>query len=151
MKRALSLWKSDDGASLLEFALVAPVLVLIAVGLIEVSRFAYYSIQVGTSARAGVQYGAQNLASANDTNGMVAAAKIDSENVPGFNATATVSCTCADASPCNPNDVPADCASSHRIVYVSVNATGTVQTILQFPLVPKNYSVNRQVTMRVEQ
>lgn len=149
MTRAL--WKSDEGSSLLEFALVAPALALIAVGLIEVSRFAYYSIQVGTAARAGVQYGAQNLSSATNTSGMVAAAKADTDNASNFAATATVSCTCADASPCNPTHVPADCASSHRIVYVQVNATGTVQTILQLPLVPKSYSVNRQVTMRVEQ
>jgi Flp pilus assembly protein TadG len=151
MKRVIALLRSDDGASMLELSLMAPILVLLAIGLIEISRFAYYSIQVGGAARAGVQYGAQNLVSATDTSGMVAAATADAENVPGFAATASVSCTCADASPCNPTDVPADCASSHRIVYVSLDATGSMQSLLQLPLVPTSYSIDRTVTMRVEQ
>lgn len=151
MKRLWSMFRSDEGASLIEFSLLAPIMVLIAVGSIEISRYAYYSIDVGNAARAGVQYGSQSLTAANDTNGMVTAATSDAGSVPGFVANASVSCTCADASPCNPSHVPADCASSHRIVYVQVNATGKMQSILQLPLVPATFTLTRQVTMRVEQ
>ena len=44
------------GVALVEFALVVPLLALLLVGIIEIGRFAYFSIAVANAARAGVQY-----------------------------------------------------------------------------------------------
>src|ERR1700730_5920845 len=61
--------KGERGQSLVELAFVLPVLLLLLVGIIEIGRFAYYSILVSNAARAGAQYGAQSLAAAADTTG----------------------------------------------------------------------------------
>jgi len=51
--------RSDRGTSLVEFAIVLPVLMFLLVGLSEFGRFGYYAILAANAARAGVQYGAQ--------------------------------------------------------------------------------------------
>src|SRR5580704_13108987 len=58
----------ECGQSLIELAFVIPFLLL--VGIIEIGRFAFYSIVVANAARAGAQYGAQSLATAADTTGI---------------------------------------------------------------------------------
>jgi len=72
---------TQSGQALLEVALVTPMLLLLAVGIIEIGRYAYYSILVADAARAGAQYGAQNLATAADTAGIRTAAENDGQNL----------------------------------------------------------------------
>ncbi len=73
----------EHGQSLVELAFVVPLLLLLLVGIIEIGRFAFYSILVSNAARAGAQYGAQSLASASDTVGIAAAANRDGQGGRG--------------------------------------------------------------------
>ncbi len=59
-------WGSEAGTSLVEMALLTPLLALLLMGTIDVGRLAYLSIQVSNGARAGVQYGAQNSSTSLD-------------------------------------------------------------------------------------
>src|SRR5580700_2499751 len=86
---------AEDGQTLLEVALLTPLLLLLLVGIFEVGRFAYYSIEVSNAARAAVQYGAQSLADARDTVGLKQAAMNDSPDVSGLTVTPTVLCACS--------------------------------------------------------
>jgi hypothetical protein len=140
---------ADSGSAIAELAIISPLLVLMLIGLIEVGRFAQYSIVVGNAARAGVQYGAQDLGTADDLTGMQNAAKNDGQNVGGLSATATRFCRCADgsASTCQPTD----CANNHRLVFVQVDATGTFQSILHVPGIPGSQTVTSTAIMRVAQ
>ena len=61
----------DGGQSLMEFAFLLPVLCLIAIGIVEIGRAAAFTIAVNNAATAGVEYGSQNEADAQDFNGMV--------------------------------------------------------------------------------
>ena len=74
---------AENGQTLLEVALLTPLLLLLLVGIFEVGRFAYYSIEVSNAARAAVQYGAQSLADAKDSVGLTQAAKSDCQIFPG--------------------------------------------------------------------
>src|ERR1700761_4595483 len=56
----------DYGLSTLEFALMAPFLLLLLVGLIEIGRVIFYTVEVNNAATAGVQFGAQNQITAAD-------------------------------------------------------------------------------------
>ena len=140
---------SQEGGALIEMAIIAPFLALLLVGLVEYGRYAYLSILVGNAARTGVQYGAQNLVTANDNAGMQNAALNDGQNVPGLSITATHYCTCADgsASTCQPTDCPA----SHRITFVQVNATGAFTPMLNYPEMPSTLKVSSQAVMRLSQ
>jgi Flp pilus assembly protein TadG len=65
------------GQSFVEVAFGLPVLLILLVGIVEIGRFAFYSVVVAGAARAGAQYGAQNLATAADTAGIIHAAQND--------------------------------------------------------------------------
>jgi hypothetical protein len=122
---------------------------LLLVGAIEVGRAAYLSILVSNAAHAGAQYGAQNLATAADSNGMQNAALNDGQNISGLTANASHFCSCADGS--SSSCQPTDCSGSHRLVYVQVNASGTFQPLLPYPGLPSSYPISAQAVMRVAQ
>jgi Flp pilus assembly protein TadG len=141
--------RADGGSAIAEMAVMAPMLVLLLIGLVEVGRYAQYSIVVGNAARAGVQYGAQNLGTAANLTGMQTAALNDAQNVAGMSATASQFCQCADgtASAC----LPADCATSHRVVFVQVDARGTFASLVHYPGVPSSQTITSRAVMRVAQ
>jgi Flp pilus assembly protein TadG len=58
MKRR-RLFRAESGTSLVEFAILAPVIIFLLIGVIEIGRFAFFSILAANAARAGAQYGAQ--------------------------------------------------------------------------------------------
>ena len=159
MSESRTLWKKvswaqrilseEKGQSLFEFAILTPVVLIMLVGAIEIGRLAYLSILVNNAASAGVQYGAQSLATASDNTGMQTAALNDGQNITGLTATATHFCSCADGS--SSSCQPTDCGANHRLVYVQVNTTGQFQSLFAYPGFPASYTVNGQAVMRVAQ
>src|SRR5215471_11655962 len=87
--------RSQSGASLLEFALLLPVLLLLLLGVIEIGRYAYVGILVGNAARAGAAYGVQSNAQSVDTVGITNAAINDfMSNGQGSSLTVTSAVMC---------------------------------------------------------
>ena len=136
----------ESGTATIEFAIVLPMMLLLVFGIIEIGRYAYFSIAVSNAARAGVQYGAQNMVTADDSTGMQNAALGDAYGISGLTATATHTCSCSDgtASTCQASD----CSSSHRLTYVKVTTSGTFQSLLHFPGVPSSFSISSTAVMR---
>ena len=148
-----SLAGCESGSALAEMAVVLPLLVLVLLALIEVGRFGDYTVRAGNAARAGVQYGAQNTTAALDLTGMQNAATSDASAGAGFSATASNYCQCSDGS-ASPNCLPSDCASSHRIVFVEVDTTGTFGSLTNFAGLPaslRTITVHGKAVMRVAQ
>jgi Flp pilus assembly protein TadG len=137
--------RSEAGTAFIEFAVILPVLLLIVFGLVEVGRYAYFSIMVGNAARAGAQYGAQNMVTVRDASAIEQAAKNDASAIT-LNATASYSCACSDGttSTCSATD----CTSSHRLTYVLVTTSGTFDSLLHFPGVPSSITVTSTAVMR---
>jgi hypothetical protein len=112
-------------------------------GLIDVGRYTYFAILAAHAARAGVQYGAQNVYSAADTTGMQNASQAD---VPsGFTALASHYCmlsgtivTCSTGTPTNANTY-----------YVKVIVSGTFHSIFKYPGIPQSVTVGSTAQMRV--
>src|SRR5258707_5733990 len=90
----------ESGQALVETALTMPLLLFMLVGAVELGRVAYTRIEVANSAKAAVQYGAQNPGTADDTATMQTVAVAEaadyglSLNTPIGVAT---SCSCAQA------------------------------------------------------
>src|SRR5713101_8582265 len=103
-------------------------------GAIEIGRLAYMYITLVSAARAGVQYGAQNDATAIDNPGMQTAAQNDATNISGMTPTASHFCKCSDgtASICSAGD----CSGSNMIVYVQVVTMATFSTLTHYPVIP---------------
>jgi Flp pilus assembly protein TadG len=146
MKR---LFASQAGTSLIEFALLAPVLLFLMVGLIEVGRYTYYGIVAAHAARAGVQYGAQNLVTAASPAGgaIENAALNDAGNPAAWKATHSIICTNGSNQVSCP--AGASIAASNLVYYVQVKVTGTVNSLLKYPGIPQQSSFTAVATMRV--
>ncbi len=67
LRRAL---RSERGTSIVEFAILAPVLIFLVIGVIEIGRYMYFGIVAAHMAESGARYGAQSLGTAADVTGM---------------------------------------------------------------------------------
>lgn len=134
--------KSESGTALVEFALVAPVLVILLIGLIDFGRYMYDGILAANAARAGAAYGAQTLRTADDNVGMTAAAQSDSQGI---------ALTVNPGHVCMVNNAPVSCGTTNETVYVQVNTTGTFVPLVTYPGLPSSVTVKGSSMMRVEQ
>lgn len=138
--------RSEAGTSMIEFALIAPVLLFLVIGLIDVGRYTFDAILAANAARAGVQYGAQSPSTAEDTNGISTAALNDAQNLSDFSA--HPSClysvsggalqTCTAVTP-----------TAGTTYYVKVTVTGTFKSLFNYPGIPNNVPVTGSAIMRV--
>jgi Flp pilus assembly protein TadG len=72
--------RTPNGQTLLEMALLVPIVLVLLIGVIEIGRYTYLGIVVGNAAHAGAEYGIQGTAQAAFGPGIVAAAKNDFQN-----------------------------------------------------------------------
>jgi Flp pilus assembly protein TadG len=143
---------TQSGQALLEVALVTPLLLLLAVGIIEIGRYAYYSILVANAARAGAQYGAQNLATAADKAGIRAAAENDGQNFAGLTVkTVQQECGCTGSSIGGTCPATGCAFPNHALVYVKVTVTGTFNSLFKYPGIPQSIDCDSTELMRVAQ
>jgi Flp pilus assembly protein TadG len=155
-KRGFSLRRNtpraaQSGQALLEVALVTPLLLLLAVGIIEIGRYAYYSILVADAARAGAQYGAQNLATAADTAGIQTAAENDGQSLPELKVTVQQECGCTGSSIGGACPATSCASPNHSLVYVKVTVTGKFKSLFKYPGIPKSIHCDSTELMRVAQ
>jgi Flp pilus assembly protein TadG len=153
--------RSQSGQSLVEVAMMLPFLVLMLLGVIEVGRYAYIAILVGTAARAGAVYGIQSNAQSVDQAGIILAGKNDFQN-NGQNANLltidapVVVCGCdsvgaVTTAGCSAaiNPTAGTCAAGHWVVTLTVTAHGTFNSLFNYPLIPASITVSRSASMRV--
>jgi len=144
-------WRADSGSAFLEMALLTPLLVTLLIGVIELGRYAYFSILVANAARAGAQYGAQNLGTAADTTGIKNAASQDGQSLAALTISSAQKCGCTGST--LSGTCPAtNCTSpAHPLVYVKVTVTATFNSLFNYPGIPKTISLSSTDTMRVGQ
>jgi Flp pilus assembly protein TadG len=140
------------GAAMVELVVIAPLLLLVMLGMVEAGRAGNLAITVANAARAGVAYGAQNHTTAGDTAGMQTAATGDAD-LAGVSAVATNYCQCEDltASTCG---LPGACPTNHQNFYVRVVVTGTEASLLNYAALPaglRAVTIVTAATMRVVQ
>ena len=146
------------GAALVEYAIAIPVLMFLLIGLIEVGRLAYFTIEVGNAAHAGAQYGALSMSNAADTTGMQNAAKDDGQNsIANLTAVGQYVCACWDGTTQTPSPpTHAACGTActgtgRSITYAQVSATGTINALFNYGALglPTSWTVTRTATIRV--
>ena len=139
--------RSSRGQSILEFAITAPILILILLTVADFGRVFFVAIALNNAARAGTQYGIQSPANAADVSGMIQAAENDASNVSGVTATASEYCACPDGSTQACNASPS-CGDMR--VYVEVDTSGSFQTLLNYPGIPSSFSLKGKSIVREE-
>ncbi len=137
------------GQAAVELALSLPLLLMLLLVVVETGRAFYIAISVANAARAGVQYGSQNLTTAADNTGMQNAAAADAPNIAGMTTTATHFCVCADGS--SSTCLSTDCATSHRLVYTQVDTSAPYTPLIDFMGILPTMTVPGKAVMRVAQ
>lgn len=137
------------GVALVEIAIILPLLLLLAIGGVEIGRYANYANIAANAAHAGVQWGAQSLMTASDNFGMRNAAALDWGTATGLYAAPTHYCQCSDgtASTCLETDCP---LPLHRILWVQVIVTGNLTSLLAYPGLPRTFTISKTAVMRVD-
>jgi Flp pilus assembly protein TadG len=144
--------RCDRGTSMIEFAIVAPVFIFLMIGIIEIGRYTYFAILAAHAARAGVQYGAQNLTTAADAANSgpntAAAALQDAQSLTNWKVTSSILCTSNNVSvACPTNSTGA--VSPNNFYYVQVQVTGKFDSLLKYPGIPQQIPVTGSAIMRV--
>jgi Flp pilus assembly protein TadG len=153
--------RSARGSALVELAVALPMLVALLVGVADFARAFYVGIELTNAARAGVQWGGQNLGNGTSSTAVtdMQNAATNAVNVSGltFPAGGTTSvCSCADTSAnlttiaCSADPVTACTGGSFRVITVTVTVSKSFTTISPYiPGIPRPMTLTRKATMRV--
>ena len=167
------IFRSDSGQSLIELALLTPLLLSMIIGIVEMGRYASMSLTIGNAARAGAAFGAQSTTDAGDPggpgpNGLIEKAALDDlTDLPGgltcpagsgaSCVTPTFVCGCDTGGTVIPTtETNAACAvtcnvGSHLVVSVQVTVTGKFNSLFTWPGIPASLTITKTATERVSQ
>lgn len=147
--------KAISGSSTVEFAVLAPLIMLLFVGGADFARVFYHSIVSSGAAASGSYFGAQNVFEAGNFTEMQSRATADAGDLNvSIAATSTRRCECPPTGGGSPTEV--DCLTETcpgyglPRLYVSTNVQHTFDLLVPWPGVPDNFTVNRKVWLRVQ-
>ncbi len=156
--------RTTRGSTLVEFAVVLPLLFMLTMGVTDFGRLFFHAITVANAAGTGAFYGAQNNVNAADSDTIEDRATEDAVNITVTSASATQFCECPAASSTDftstPTAVSCDLAATpgtcpgggygFPAVYVRVDVTENFTTLGPYPGIPSSTTVNRNAFMRVQ-
>jgi Flp pilus assembly protein TadG len=137
----------EQGASLVELALMLPLFLLLILGAADFGRAFYLSMEIAGAADAAAMYGAQNPT---DTTGMENAAQEDAPDVQNLSVgTPTYGCECSDGTNYSANcSTTPSCSSTTEVYRVNVTVTGTYTPLFPWPGIPSSMSFSSSASMR---
>lgn len=145
---AASLRSQEHGSSLIETALVTPILVLLLVAAVDFGNAYCARIAVTSAAEAGALYGVQNPG---DIAGMILAAKLDGVNLLTMVPTVSYGCECSDGSGASTLCTSSPACATNVVNYVEVNTVATFTPLMPYPGVAKLLTLKGKARMRVAQ
>lgn len=117
------------GTALVEFALVAPLLLLLVAGVTNYGLALRTAISVTAVSHAGAQYGSRSPAAAADAAGIQAAALNAAPGLSGLTVYAVRACWCPGAQQVA---CTGSCGSDRMLIYTQVMAQATSSTIFNY-------------------
>ncbi len=142
---AVMLAKHQEGNSLIETALVLPVLLLMLVGAVDIGRAFRAAMIVNAAARTGAAYGIHHPT---DTAGMVLAAQTDTSTLVTVVPTAKYGCECSDGSSAILSCASEPSCTMNSVYYVEVDTAATYTPMLPWPGIPSTIPLSAKVTLR---
>ena len=130
--------RCDRGQALVELALIAPILIILMLGVIDYGRVYFAYVSVTNGARVGADYAAIGPTQAADTAAIKAAALGDTGDLLAQSST-------------NPDVTVTTANDSQGRLYADVTMTYTFSTLFPWPGLPTSINVERTVRSRVAQ
>lgn len=151
--------RGESGQALIELTLsMLFILIPLLIGAAEFARAAYSYIEVSNAARAAVQYGAQNHATADDTvgdtAGMLTAARNDYSLDPtqlSLTPAPTTACNCSDTGNSVSCTDPTVCPGAHLEVTLTVHTQATFDPGFYEPFLARTFTVTGTAVQKVLQ
>lgn len=147
----------NRGAAMVEFALVATLLILLAAGAGDFGRIFTEAIAVKSGSVTGALYGSQRIARTGDVAGMTALAAGDASDVGSIDTTVEQYCTCPVGNgstnwaeiPCGDFSAT-DCNNAYGKprAYIKVNASKSFNTVIKIPGVPTGTVIDQTTWIR---
>jgi len=139
--------RREDGNSLIETALVLPVLLLLLVGAVDIGRGFRAAMIVNAAARTGAAYG---IHYPTDVAGMALAAKTDTSKLVTVTPVATYGCECSDGTSATAScsSEPTCSSSMNSVYYVELDTSATYTPILPWPGIPTTIPLTAKVRLR---
>ena len=141
------LTRSESGGSLIEAAIVVPLLLLLVLGVGDFGRIMYYGITLENAARAGAAFGSQSTGHLSDTNGIRQAAEQEAQNIGSISVSSQKICECTGGS--------VSCTTSNcsgygaPMAFVEVTTTTTFTPLSSaFPGIPGATLLTRTAKVR---
>jgi Flp pilus assembly protein TadG len=153
-------WRDRRGAVAVEFALIVPFLVLLAIGIYDYGAFTVQRGQLAAAARSAAQYALTQADPAkgydHTTNPVLARTRtLALALAPAGTSTSTASvtyfCQCVTslgAVVAEPNCVTPTCSPKPVQNYVRVTLTGTYPTTISYPSIPSSLPMSVTATLR---
>jgi Flp pilus assembly protein TadG len=135
---------------MVELAVVLPVLVLLAVGVMDYGRVYFTSIAVANAARAGAEWGAQQGSGFYTNDARIQSfAQLDGAEAAPITVTSNHVCKCGGTTV---GCAGTTCSGGYGapIVLVEVTATKTVALLLKYPGLPASVTITRTATFRAQ-
>ena len=149
-----SLFASDDGVAIVELALIAPFLILLTIGIIDIGLFARDSIEIANAARAGAEFGAYSTANSTNAMGIQLAATSDATDVAlvSTDVSSSTYCSCganpsSHVAACNP--VPTCATSDHLDSFVTVTVAKSFTPLINYPGIFSTLPLSRTATQEI--
>jgi Flp pilus assembly protein TadG len=160
-RRSLRQFISGDkdgirGVTAIEFAIIAPVLILMTICTIDLGIGFYRYLQVESAAGVGAQYAALNGFNVSNMKNAITNATSNSE-ISASPAPSTF-CGCPSTTGITPMTAiaPPYCAASTCTggavagTYVTASAQSPYSPIMNYPLLPSSFTLSAQSTMRIQ-
>ena len=131
----------------IEFAFIIPIMMLLGFGAFELGNILLQHLRMASAARAGLQYGLQDDATAMDSDGMARAARAGAGRISGsYSVTARKFCSCTAA------EVSCDtsCSDGNDVrTYVEVAVEGDVTPLISYPIAVPSWHLSARQARRL--
>jgi len=148
-----ALLRRRGGNTAIEFAMIAPILAGMLVGMTDLGVGIYENMEVRNAAQAGAQFGAQSLVTAANVPGITAAVTNDAANISLASGSPTVSqCTCSSvASVVTLCSSSYNCSDNPQATWVTVSVSAPFTTFMGYPGLPNPVTLTNTAQMQVLQ
>ena len=135
---------SEAGQSVIELALLMPLLLVMVMGIVDVGRMFYLTMALTGAARAGAQYGSRGQVYASNTAGIQAAAAAEAVSIgsasggswwgtaTNFATTAARTCQCENGTAVSPCTTVNACSGGKVFTLLEVNTSANYSPLAGF-------------------
>jgi Flp pilus assembly protein TadG len=149
LRRAAAIRHDVRGVAAIEFAVLAPLLALMLIGMVDLGIGIHRKMQVQNAVQAGAQFAVFYGFNAD----LIAKAVLSATAAQGLTASPapSKSCGCPTASSVTPATCGSPCSGgSVARTYVNVFAQNTYTTLLPYPLFPRSFTFTAQAMVKLQ-